>query len=66
MAGLAPGHFRSRAAAFAFIAASVWNCYIAAMSLCGFIGPFAFILRDHDRLPGRFFGRMTACIQAGL
>ena len=27
---------------------------------------FAFVLRDHDRLPGRFFGRMTAAIQAGL
>jgi hypothetical protein len=26
----------------------------------------AFVLRDHDRLPGRFFGRMTASIQAGL
>jgi len=25
-----------------------------------------FVLRDHDRLPGRFFGRMTASIQAGL
>jgi hypothetical protein len=36
------------------------------MTNCGFTGPFAFILRDHDRLPGRFFGRMTASIQAGL
>jgi hypothetical protein len=36
------------------------------MNSCGFIGPFAFVLRDHDRLPGRFFGRMTASIQAGL
>jgi hypothetical protein len=61
-----PGHFRIRDAAARFIAASVWNCYIAAMHLSGFIGPFAFILRDHDRLPGRFFGRMTASIQAGL
>jgi hypothetical protein len=26
----------------------------------------AFVLRDHERLPGRFFGRMTASIQAGL
>jgi hypothetical protein len=26
----------------------------------------AFVLRDHDRLPGRFFGRMTASVQAGL
>jgi hypothetical protein len=26
----------------------------------------AFVLRDHDRLPGRFFGRMTASIQACL
>jgi hypothetical protein len=25
-----------------------------------------FVLRDHDRLPGRFFGRMTASILAGL
>jgi hypothetical protein len=25
-----------------------------------------FVLRDHERLPGRFFGRMTASIQAGL
>jgi hypothetical protein len=66
MAGLAPGHFRSRRRRIRFIATSVWNCYIAAMSLSGFIGPFAFVLRDHDRLPGRFFGRMTACIQAGL
>jgi hypothetical protein len=66
MAGLAPGLFVCGVAAFAFIAASVWNCYIAAMTLRGFIGPFAFVLRDHDRLPGRFFGRMTACIQAGL
>jgi hypothetical protein len=28
--------------------------------------PVAFVLRDHERLPGRFFGRMTASIQAGL
>jgi hypothetical protein len=26
----------------------------------------AFVLRDRDRLPGRFFGRMTASAQAGL
>jgi hypothetical protein len=39
---------------------------MAAMDTCGFIGPFALVLRDHDRLPGRFFGRMTASIQAGL
>jgi hypothetical protein len=25
-----------------------------------------FVLRDHDRLPGRFFGRMTGSIQAFL
>jgi hypothetical protein len=53
-----------------FIAASVLNCYILAMNS----GPIShlpkahapFVLRDHDRLPGRFFGRMTASIQAGL
>ncbi|HWV54294.1 hypothetical protein [Pseudorhodoplanes sp.] len=66
MAGQTPGHFRLRSMKFRFIAASDWNCYIAAMSLSGFIGPFAFVLRDHDRLPGRFFGRMTASILAGL
>jgi hypothetical protein len=63
---LRPAFFVCGTAAFAFIAASDWNCYIAAMSLSGFIGPFAFVLRDHDRLPGRFFGRLTASIQAGL
>jgi hypothetical protein len=54
----------------AFIAASVLNCYIEAMKprrtrhLQDVRAPF--VLRDHDRLPGRFFGRMTASIQAGL
>jgi hypothetical protein len=24
------------------------------------------VLTDHARLPGRFFGRMTAAVQAGL
>jgi hypothetical protein len=26
----------------------------------------AIVLQDHARLPGRFFGRLTAAIQAGL
>jgi hypothetical protein len=26
----------------------------------------AIVLQDHARLPGRFFGRMTAAVQAGL
>jgi hypothetical protein len=66
MAGQNARPFSFARPAFRFIAASDWNCYIAAMSLSGFIGPFAFVLRDHDRLPGRFFGRMTASILAGL
>jgi len=28
--------------------------------------PHPIVLDDHARLPGRFFGRMTAAIQAGL
>jgi len=29
--------------------------------------PLTFVvLRDHSRLPSRFFGRLTASIQAGL
>jgi len=24
------------------------------------------VLQDHSRLPGRFFGQMTAAVQAGL
>jgi hypothetical protein len=28
--------------------------------------PHLIVLDDHARLPGRFFGRMTAAIQAGL
>jgi len=28
--------------------------------------PRTIVLQDHARLPGRFFGRMTAAIQAGL
>jgi hypothetical protein len=26
----------------------------------------AIVLQDHARLPGRFFGQMTATVQAGL
>jgi len=26
----------------------------------------AIVLQDHSRLPGRFFGQMTAAVQAGL
>jgi hypothetical protein len=36
------------------------------MNNSGFTGHSAFVLPDHDRLPGRFFGRMTASIQAAL
>jgi len=28
--------------------------------------PRAFVLQDHARLPGRFFGRMTSAVLAGL
>ncbi|ARP98970.1 hypothetical protein CAK95_07660 [Pseudorhodoplanes sinuspersici] len=49
-----------------FIAALVLNCYILPMNAVRPILHIAFVLRDHDRLPGRFFGRMTASIQAGL
>jgi len=48
------------------IAASVLNCYILAMNTVRQTMHIAFVLRDHDRLPGRFFGRMTASVQAGL
>jgi hypothetical protein len=30
------------------------------------IVPRRIVLGDHARLPGRFFGRLTASIQAGL
>jgi hypothetical protein len=26
----------------------------------------AIVLQDHSRLPGRFFGQMTAAVQTGL
>jgi hypothetical protein len=43
---------------------------IPAMELVGNAGaarPLTFVvLRDHARLPGRFFGRLTASIQAAL
>jgi len=28
--------------------------------------PGRIVLKDHERLPGRFFGRLTATAQAGL
>jgi hypothetical protein len=28
--------------------------------------PGRIVLKDHERLPGRFFGRLTATVQAGL
>ena len=49
-----------------FIAALVLNCYILPMNTVRPMMHIAFVLRDHDRLPGRFFGRLTASIQAGL
>ena len=49
-----------------FVAASDLNCYMAVMNVARKFMRAAFVLRDHVRLPGRFFGRMTASIQAGL
>jgi hypothetical protein len=34
---------------------------ISMLPLCRF-----FVLQDHARLPGRFFGRMTSAVLAGL
>lgn len=37
------------------------------IGMAGAARPLTFIvLRDHARLPGRFFGRLTASIQAAL
>jgi hypothetical protein len=57
-----------------FIVRANWNCYIHAMMLRRTPkGAFArktmpqpIVLDDHARLPGRFFGRMTAAVLAGL
>ncbi len=36
-------------------------------SQAGSARPLTFVvLRDHSRLPGRFFGRLTASVQAAL
>ncbi|HRF08001.1 MAG TPA: hypothetical protein PL193_05055 [Xanthobacteraceae bacterium] len=37
------------------------------IGMAGAARPLTFVvLRDHARLPGRFFGRLTASIQAAL
>lgn len=38
-----------------------------SIGMAGAARPLTFVvLRDHARLPGRFFGRLTASIQAAL
>jgi hypothetical protein len=53
-----------------FIVRQDWNCYIEAMTFrwtkTDTTPPHLIVLDDHARLPWRFFGRMTAAIQAGL
>jgi hypothetical protein len=64
-----------------FVAALFWNCYIRAMKpvrpmpasktsrkadAYRILIPGRIVLKDHERLPGRFFGRLTATAQAGL
>jgi hypothetical protein len=55
------------------VVAPVWNCYIRAMmpvpaasTIRATTRLHRIVLTDHVRLPGRFFGRLTAAIQAGL
>lgn len=38
----------------------------AALAVARLVEPGSVVLHDHTRLPGRFFGRMTASIQADL
>jgi hypothetical protein len=57
--------------AWARVVAPGWNCYIRAMmapasTIRAAARLHRIVLTDHARLPGRFFGRLTAAIQAGL
>jgi hypothetical protein len=49
-------------AAFVFVVETRPNGYIPAMVSKA----QRIILADHARLPWRFFGRLMACVQAGL
>lgn len=65
---------RRHSAARGFVVRADWNCYIHAMmfrrppqrALARKTMPQPIVLDDHARLPGRFFGRMTAGALAGL
>ncbi|MBZ0149349.1 MAG: hypothetical protein K8F62_17670, partial [Pseudorhodoplanes sp.] len=53
-------------ASLGFIAPERPNCYIAWMNSRRPNAYHAIVLQDHARLPGRFFGQMTAAVLAGL
>lgn len=40
--------------------------HVQAMAVARLDEPGSILLHDHTRLPGRFFGRMTASVQAEL
>jgi hypothetical protein len=60
------GHDREIRAWLHFIAPHRPNCYMGCMNSGRPNAYHAIVLQDHARLPGRFFGQMTAAVQAGL
>jgi hypothetical protein len=48
------------------IGVSARECYMAGMFLDQHQSALRIVIDDHSRLPGRFFGRFTASITAGL